>query len=254
MRNEDETTSARSSIILTVMVFVVAGYCLLYGLQTLAWLEAKHWVSVNPWFLEVPQPLPAAAEPAKGVLVKAFDYSFTAPWQAEPKRTPSLTGVQLQFESGPVIVFYDPESQLDTLRTLKNLNPLEYQKLSSIFSDHPMDSNYSLYQAVYSASPAQLSPVMAGRDAMRMNVLLLWKLSFGFDLPGEIFSFDFGKYRGFQFGDPASGQPVAVRVFDDRDRQFRFIFTVRAGSDAKLTQDDISTVVSSLKPVPILER
>ena len=46
----------------------------------------------------------------------------------------------------------------------------------------------------------------------------------------------------------------AVRVFDNRDRQFRFIFLVTAGTSAKIAQDDINTIVQSLQPVPITER
>jgi hypothetical protein len=91
---------------------------------------------------------------------------------------------------------------------------------------------------------------------LRMNALLLWKLSFGFDLPadGQFYSFDWGKVRGFQFGDSAKQRPVAVRVFDDRDRQYRFILTTAAGSTGKITQDDIDTIIQTVKPVPIEER
>jgi hypothetical protein len=99
---------------------------------------------------------------------------------------------------------------------------------------------------------------MKVEEARRDNVLLLWKLSFGPDLQSaagpEFYSFDWGKNRGFQFGDPAKGQPVALRVFDDSNRQFRFIFTVAFGSGAKITQSDINMAVRSLQPVPIIDR
>jgi len=87
---------------------------------------------------------------------------------------------------------------------------------------------------------------------------VFWKLSFGPDLYSrttpEFYSFDWGKNRGFQFGDPAKGHPVAVRVFDDSDHQFRFIFTVADGTNGKITQEDINTATQSLRPVPIIER
>jgi hypothetical protein len=126
----------------------------------------------------------------------------------------------------------------------------------TVFSDKPINSNYELYQAVYGASPTQLSPLMGTRDALRLNALLLWKLSFGFDLmaDGQFYSFDWGKVRGFQFGDPAKQRPVALRVFDDRDRQYRFILTVAAGTSGKIAQDDIDTIVQTVQPVPIAER
>jgi hypothetical protein len=137
---------------------------------------------------------------------------------------------------------------------MKSTNPLEYQKFTNVFVDHPIEFNYQLYDMVYSASPAQLSPIMPSRDAMRMNVLLLWKLSFGFDTTPGIYSIEFGKNHGVQFGEPGKGRPVAVRFFDERDRQFRLIFLVVAGSNATLTQGDINAAVSSFKPVPIIDR
>jgi hypothetical protein len=155
-----------------------------------------------------------------------------------------------------VIVFFDPASSLDTVGAMKTSNPVDYQKFVTVFADRPINSNYELYQRVYSASPAQLSPLMDTREALRMNALLLWKLSFGFDLPadGQFYSFDWGKVRGVQFGDPVKPRPVAVRVFDDRDRQYRFILTTAVGSNGKITQDDLDTIVQSVKPVPIEER
>jgi hypothetical protein len=259
MTEDTEKDSARPAIILLVLVILIAGFSLKFGLQTLTWIEAKLWTSDNPWIAAVPQPLPApAAAPAqqKAAQVKAFDYEFNAPWPGNPKIVPSATYIQLRYDTGPVIVFYDPESQLDTLGSMKASNPAEYQKFAAVFSEKPLNSNLELYQAVYNAAPAEFSPFMSTRDALRGNVLLLWKLSFGFDLPADaqFYSFDWGKVRGFQFGDPAKQRPVAVRVFNDRDRQFRFIFTVAAGSNGRVTQDDINGIVESLQVEPFADR
>jgi hypothetical protein len=253
MSDEAEKSGARSAIILMLIVLVIAGYSVEFGLQTLTWMEAKRWAGANPWLNDVPQPLPAPPSPdPKTTQVKAYDYEFTTPW-GSPKMAPSLNFVQAHFDAGPVIVFFDPDAQLDTLRELRNSNPAEYQKFMNVFIGHPIESNYEMYQAVYGASPAQLSPFLHQRDAVRINSLLLWKLSFGTDGGSGIYSFDFGKNRGFQFGDPAKG-PAAVRVFDDRGHQFRFLFTIAAGSNGKITEDDISRTIQSLQPVPILER
>jgi hypothetical protein len=257
MTDEVEKKGALSAVILAVLVVVVSVFCIAYGLQTLVWVEARQWSSVNPWLREVPQPLPGstpgATTGAQGAQVKAYDYEFISPWGAG-KVTPYLAHVEFRFNGGQVAILFDPETSLDTMRNLKSTNPLEYQRFTNVFVDHPIEFNYQLYQMVYGVSPAQLSPVMSSRDAMRMNVLLLWKLAFGFDARPGIYSFDFGKNHGVQFGEAGKGRPVAVRVFDDRDRQFRLIFLVAAGSNAALTQDDINTAVSSLKPVPIIDR
>ena len=92
------------------------------------------------------------------------------------------------------------------------------------------------------------------RDAIRENQLLLWKMSFGLDAPPPLHSIEFGSNRGFQFGDPSSGRPVALRIFDGRDVQFRFIFLAAAGSSTQIAQGDVDSAVQSLQPVPIVER
>lgn len=260
MAQDSEKHAARNAILLLLAVFLVAGYAIEFGPQTLVWLNGKRWASANPWLNDVPQPLAAPATPpvspataaAKNMQVKAFNYEFNAPWPVA-KVIPAPNCVHVRFKPGQAIVFFDPDAQLDTLRVLKNSNPLEYQKFANLFSDHPIETNFELYDSVYGASPAQTSPFTPVRAALRLNTLLQWKLSFGTE-GSPAHSFTFGNLHGFQFGDPESGEPVAVRVFNDRDRQFRFLFNVAAGSDAKITQDEISSSVASLQPVPILER
>ena len=70
----------------------------------------------------------------------------------------------------------------------------------------------------------------------------------------SVHSFAFGNNRGFEFGDPANGRPVALRVFNGDDKQFRFIFVNVPGSASVFTQDDINTAVQTLHSVPLLER
>jgi hypothetical protein len=256
MSEDSEKNGARSAIILLILVFLVAGFGVKFGLQTLSWIEAKLWASEDPWLATVPQPLPAPAAAPKGPQLKASDYEFNSPWPGNPKPVGSLTATQFRYDTGQVIVFFDPESQIDTVRAMKTSNPTEYQKFATVFADKPINSNYELYQDVYSAAPAQLSPLMDTRDALRSNALLLWKLSFGFDLPadGQFYSFDWGKIRGFQFGDPSKQRPIALRAFDERDHQYRFILTVADGSSSKITQDDVDTILQTVQPVPIAER
>jgi hypothetical protein len=258
MNEEEDKSSAWPAIILLLVVILIAVFCVEFGAQTLTWIEAKRWAAANPWVADVPQPLPTVADNSSaGAQVKAFNYEFNVPWKT-PKSVESLTNVQFKYDSGQVVVFFDPDSQLDVLHSLKSSNPTEYQKFANVFANQPIESNYALYQAVYSASPAQFSPIMKVEEARRDNVLLLWKLSFGPDLESidapSFYSFDWGKNKGFQFGDPSKGQPVALRIFDDNNRQFRFIFTVAYGSAAKISQSDINMAVRSLQPVPIIDR
>lgn len=255
MTDDPEKKSATLAIILLLVAILVGIFAMTHGLQTLAWAQWKWRASSEPWLLDVPDPLPPAPSmPSKGPKVRAFDFEFVAPWQGEPKSATSLPGVQFRFNSGQVVFFYDPETLVDAVRKQKSASPLEYQRFVNLFGENAIDSNYSLYQAVYTASAAQLSPLMSARDALRMNVLLNWKLAFGYDARPGIHSFQWGKIRGYQFGDPVNSPAVAIRAFDDRERQFRFIFFVAAGSTVHLTEDEIAGTVSTLQSVPILER
>lgn len=267
VRDDPEKSGAQSAILLAAGVLVVAVFGILFGLQTLVWFNAKRWTSQDPWLADTPQPLattpapPDVAPPPgkngktpKPPQLKAYDYEFTAPWPGNVKTVPSSAYVQFQFDSGQVIVFFDPESQLDTVRQMKSGETTQYQQFQNIFGEQAPNTNYELYKTVYSASPAQVSPFMHSQDAFRTNVLLLWKLSFGFDAQPGIHSFELGKNRGFEFGDATNGRPVALRVFDERDGQFRLIFTAAGGATGKFTQDDINLAAQSLRSIPILER
>ena len=112
----------------------------------------------------------------KPEMLRAYIYEFVPPWTSNSKIVPSDNHVDFRFDSGQDIVFFDPEAQLDTLRALKTTDTIEYSRMRDVFSEPFFESNYDLYNSVYSASPAQTSPFMNGTDAMRKNVLLLWKL------------------------------------------------------------------------------
>ena len=273
MREDSEKSGAQSAIILAVTVLAVAVLSVMFGLQTLVWLNAKHWASIDSWLAETPQPLPAAqpaappepaaaavdrkgkaSKPAKPARLRAYDYEFTAPWPGGVQTVAGLSFVEFHFDSGQVIVFFDPGAQLDVIRQMKSGETTQYTQFQNVFGEQAPGTNYDLYRTVYSASPAQISPGMHSQDAFRANVLLLWKLSFGFDAQPGIHSIKGGKNRGFEFGDVASGRPIALRIFDETDKQFRFIFTVASSSAAVFTQDHINLVVQSLQSIPILER
>jgi hypothetical protein len=254
MSEKSEKNSARDAIILAILVVLVAAYSVAFGLQTLIWGQAHHWTRYDPWIADLPLPLNAPSAADGSTQLKAFNYEFKVPWSGKQKTNGALTYTTFRFDSGQVVVFFDPEAQVDSLRTLKSTSPLEYRQFQNVFLGQSFDTNYSLYQAVYGAAPAETSPFMPTGEAIRLNQLLLWKISFGYDAMPGLHSIGFGGNRGFQFGDPSTGRPVALRIFDGSDSQLRFIFLVAAGSNAKIEQSDINAAVQSLQPVPITDR
>ena len=256
MNDESEKSSATPAIVLALFAIVVAVFMVKFGLQTMTWVEGKMWASQSPWLNTVPQALPAPPAVTPGPQLKAFDFEVNAPWPGNPKPAPAETFVAFHYDTGQILVFFDPAAQLDTLRSIQNGNPAEFQRFTNIFADKPVASNFELYRDVYGAAPAQISPFMNPADAMRMNVLLLWKLSFGFDLLTDtgFYSYDWPNIHGFQFGDPAKGVPVALRAFDDLGHQFRFILTTAPTANVKITQDDINKILQTIQPTPFEDR
>lgn len=254
MKTKRESNSARDAIILVILVVLIGAYTVAFGLQTLVWGEAHHLTRYNPWVSDVPQPLDSQPPQSGGTQLREFTYEFNVPWSGKYKTNKTLTYTEFHFDSGQVVVFFDPEAQLDTMRTLKSTSPLAYQQFQNVFGQQLFATNYELFKAVYGASPAQTSPLMSSRDAIRTNLLLLWKISFGYDATPGLHPIEFGDNRGFQFGDPSTGRAVALRIFNGQDSQFRFIFVTAAGSNAKIAQGDINLAVQSLQEIPIKER
>jgi hypothetical protein len=280
--DEDEKTKPWLTYLLAAFAIFVGVYSVKWGFQTITWIEARAAADQNPWLAMVPQPLPPPAQPIaplptpapppaskKGAaaknaaadksapdLIRLFNFQFTPPWPGKYKIEPSANYTTLRFDSGQVLVFYAPDVQLDSLAALKQSDPVNYQKFAAIFSVSPIENNFALFSAVYGAAPSAVSPLMNGLDAERLHTLLGWKLAFGPDLTesGPFHSFDYGTIKGFQFGEPANEKPVAVRAFDDKNRQFRYIFVVPGGSNAVITQEQINTAVGTLRPVPFLDR
>ncbi|HKQ89029.1 MAG TPA: hypothetical protein VJS43_19895 [Candidatus Acidoferrales bacterium] len=273
-QNEDEEQgSARSAIILVAIIIIVAIFSTSYGLQTLQWIAAHQWARQNAWLYDTPKPIASsnasgatAATPApsagltsdakdkkagaqpKSTELGEYGYQMNVPWASQMKENPSAGGAEFRFATGQVVIFGDPDAQLDTVHILRDTPGEQYLPYAPLFANGAIQTNYDLYQAAYSASPSQVTPFTNYATAQRDRLLLLMKLSFGFDLAKPIYSFDFGRNRGFQFGDPASG-PVAVHVFDPHDKHLRFIFTVASGSGGQITQADINQAVQSLLPV-----
>jgi hypothetical protein len=269
----DEQGGARSAIILVAIIIIVAIFSTSYGLQTLQWIAAHQWARQNAWLYETPKPVlssGSAAEPNAGIAAVAppttadksskseaqsqgtelseYGYQMNVPWTSKMKENPSAGGAEFRFATGQVVIFGDPEAQLDTVHILRDTPGEQYLPYAPLFANGAIETNYDLYKAAYNASPSQVTPFSNYATAQRDRVLLLMKLSFGFDLAKPIYSFDLGKNKGFQFGDPASG-PVALHVFDSHDKHLRFIFTVASGSGGQITQGDINQAIQSTQSV-----
>jgi hypothetical protein len=229
---QEKNESSLSAIILLGVLVVVAWYSLAHGLQTLILIEARQWASATPFLNETPNQLPQTTGSAPAAKrIEHFNYQFYVPWKQIDEDAENSAYAEVRAKTGEVVIFFNPDAQIDMLQSMKSGNTPFARNYVQIFAGHPLDSNYALYDEVYSASPAQAALWMSRQDALRLNALLLWKLSLGWDARPGIYTFDWGGLRGIQFGDP----------------QFPFLFVTAAGSGARLTQDVISQIVLTVR-------
>ena len=247
--NERESYSA---IILVIVLIGVAAYILLYGLQTLIYFDGKHWGAQDTSLYITPHPVTiAASAPGTTTHLEFYNYQCEAPWKGPAKTTEGSDYIEAKFPSGPILRVELPEAQADALQSFKGESPAQQQYIAAVFGDHPFDSNFDLFAAIYGASPAQVSAFMPRVEAERLNTLLTWKMSLDTELPGGISQFSFGTMRGLQFGDPDHSQAVVLRAFNEHDRQFKILVTRAIASGPKLTQADINQIIATLTPVPL---
>jgi hypothetical protein len=254
MSSESKPSEGYSAIILVIVLIGVAAYILFYGLQTLIYFDAKNWGAHEPALYVTAQPLPiaaASAAPGQTTHLEFFNYQCEAPWKGPAKITQDPDFIEDKFPSGQTIRIELPEDQADVLKSFKGESPEQQQRIATVFGDHPFDSNFDLFAAIYNASPAQASPFIPRFDAERLNTLLIWKLSLDTELPGGTFQFEFDRIRGLQFGNPERSQSIAIRAFNEHDRQFKMLIMCTAASAAKLTQDNINQIIATLKPIPL---
>ena len=246
-----ENESSVSALGLLVLLVLAAWFAIGYELQTLIAFEVRQWASANPQLNVTPQPAAGAAPTAAtGARIEHYNYQFNLPGKEPPAEdlpTPDYDVVKAK--TGEVVIFFNPDEEIDILAAMKAGNTALSRGYNTIFADHLFDSNYSLYAAVYSANPLQAHPWMPRLDALRIDALLIDKLSFGLEAPGPIYLFNWGGLRGIRFGDAAHGGPVAFHAFDNHDRQFRFVFTTRANTSTAiiLNEGEIEQVVESVR-------
>jgi len=250
----EKKESARATVILALVTLVIGCYVLLFGLQTLIYFEAHHWAASSPFLRDVPQPLPSAvASPIQEKDLSFYGFQFGAPWKGIAKQDAQNDRSQIDFKSGPVLVFFNPEGEKNIVDSIRTGNPQTYRQYQTVFGTNLFPDNYALYSEVYGASPAAISPFMSRDRAVRVSTLLQWKLSFGSEGAKTIYTFETGNNRGLQFGDPGRDHTVIVRLFDSHDQQMRLLFTSKSAQAGLISQADINCVIDSLRPVSSLQ-
>lgn len=250
----EKKESARATIILALVTVAIAAYALLFGLQTLIYFEARHWAATTPTLNDVPRPLPSTvASTPQEKDISFYGYQFAAPWKGIAKQDSENDRSQIDFKSGAVLVFFNPESEKNIVDSIRTGDPKTYTQYQAVFGTNLFANDYALYLAVYGASPAAISPFMSRDEAVRISTLLQWKLAFGSDGTKSIYTLQAGDNRGLQFGDPARDHIVVVRLFDSHGQQIQLLFTSKSAQPNTFSQADINCVVDSIHPASSIQ-
>ncbi|HEV2288380.1 MAG TPA: hypothetical protein VGR81_05440 [Candidatus Acidoferrales bacterium] len=242
----EKSESARTTIILAVVCVAIGTVALSYGLQTLTSFEVRRWASANPYLNLTPQPMPSTAvSPAQEKNLSAYGVSFAAAWKGIATQRQNAGNTEFDFKQGPFLIFFDPDAQKNIIETIEDGDPQLLDRYKAVFGDPLFSSDYELYSAVYAASPAEVTPFMSRANVIRTSTLLQWKLGFGAYGASTIFTMQTQALRGLQFGDPSRDRVVVEQLFDNHKRQYKLLFTSKAGPGTIL-QADINCVVNSL--------
>lgn len=246
----EKKESARATVILALVTLAIGVYALAYGLQTMFYFQARHWASNAPFLRDTPVPLPSkVASPVQEKGLSFYGVSFAAPWKGILAQTKGDAHSDVDFKSGPVIIFFNPAGEKDILSSIRDGDPKVYDRYEAVFGSELFPTNYDLYLAVYSASPGSLSPFISREQVERIGTLLEWKLAFGASGASAIYKVQADGLRGLQFGDPSKDAMIVVRLFDAHNAQYRLLFTSKAGTGT-FPQSDINCVLQSLQPAP----
>jgi hypothetical protein len=234
----------------TFVLSLVLVYALIFGRATLfVWNEKKE-AAKNPALAIVPVPLPdTSISNAQGTTVSFFGYQFEVPWQVSiQKERESFAAFVISQSGQQGISFINPARTPGFVKMMKDDLGPQFGYLTLLYGGQATRSDYDFVRAVLNSSPSQLSIVMPRSNEVRAANLLLMKEAEINGAETGLYSFEFGRLRGFQRGDPARSKGVNIEAFDAENHKFKFVFGNKAGPNAGLTQGDINRVLQTLRP------
>ena len=234
--------SRRIVIRLTVVICiaVVLVVALGYAPVVFLWSSTQQLASKDAPLRLSPVPLrTTATAPANSKSVSAFGIEFCPPWPPSETKLSRFVAIFV-FGGDYGIALFNPKG-IDFVTSLRRGGP-PYQP----FGPDALKSNYELAASVYRTTPAQMS-IWGSRERLvgtciRLRLKDVEKKLFQTGL----FEFQFNRLKGFQLGDPEHTDRVMLRGFDPRDQEIRLIVSVQRGSSARIRQEDLNLILSSL--------
>lgn len=234
--------------VVAVLLAVVA-YKYFFGYQTNFAILVRH--EREPWMDIVPKPMTvgSCAEPV--TKLKAFDYSFSVPWPdcsqlAWMVRT-SLVAWACSGSNVTVVCFAPTEGLCSSIIPDAASESAEYRRamIKWLGMENVTLTNSHIFAKAMEVTPGDFSPFGPRREAAFKFMLFLIKTMYMSPKAHEIYSFDQGDIKGFQFGNPSTDRCVQLYLFDQMDREVQLVIGTHTNSLVSLTQADINTIITT---------
>jgi hypothetical protein len=209
----------------------------------------------NPAMWKVPATLPDLATSTSGMKLFYFGWQFEVPWKdLDPSKTKPIGKSPWQWQ---VIGFHSGRRILFIRRPAKHWSKVLFPSTDSYTERAYMkwlvgadaSSDYAFMRAMLEGSPDELSLFSFRGEGARLNLLLMFKSIeiVVHDAKSGIFMIDSSDSKGFQYGNPESGQARIDDVLYSDRGAVEFRFWSCPPNKAPISQADINRVIQTAK-------
>ncbi len=232
------------------LIFTVLSTAVLYRSQFILYFKIHRMLpSDDAYYLSTtPQPLTGSGTTfAKGTLLSYFGCRFEVPWQEIALERNGSRWAEVQFKAGQTVRVLNPEEFYSPdfiTRSSADSSSVWRMALKGGFPR----SRFEQFEAVFSATPAQLSPFQSRPKFAKTVVLLNRKGTYLEHIPfkPDIFSFKKAGLRGFEIsGISRKVEEVTLTIFDDTDKMFTVIIRGNRNLNTNLSQLEIDGLIDS---------
>lgn len=147
--------------------------------------------------------------------------TFKVPWDNLEKKKETERLILLASANNSVAVLFPRESLVESM---EKENPEDLKKMKSFFGSESYSNDYEFLKLQAFTTTSQLTPLTSPNEAVKKLVLLMLKTVFFVGTKGNIYYFDTGTVKGFEFfnSSPQGGHWVS-ELFDSQYHHFTVI-------------------------------
>ena len=199
------------------------------------------WIIPTPLTIEATKRLP-------GREFSYFGYEFESPWIEMLRERKMESSAILNFSNGDFISILDPARNEDELQAAKQAVAKQGADLKQLWGDDATRSGFALYSTILNMTPTDLHLISSRREMARNSMFLLMKSIWLGTTKGGLYSFETGRFHGFQIGSPAQDRMTIIYAFDAKGTEMEMYIGSVQGANSRPTQVDINQILYSIRP------